>query len=315
MSGQSGPLLFRRFQVDDAQQVSELFAQVYGPRYVYPEVYLPSVIARKNAGGCWYSVVVEQDGRIVGHAALMSAVPDAWCAELALMVVSPGAIGRGIGLRLARMLCNHATQAGIGMVFAMLVISHSQTQRMAAPLGFFTTGLLLDYLPSPFVGGGRESYVLSCLALKARPLPDINWPAGASPWIADVLAQLGTYPVAMPPADAGIGIGSALAPLEVRCDGELIVLTMPDADGHALAEAVRLPPQRRRLVRLGISDALDAATSQLCRAGYRHVGLIPDVDGGWRWLMQAGFSTDPLPLHCAQAARIFACAHAHGPHA
>ncbi|EJM97487.1 GNAT family N-acetyltransferase [Herbaspirillum sp. YR522] len=307
---QGEKLVIRPFEPADAGQISDLFTHVYGQRYVYPEVYLPSLIGQRNASGHWRSIVAEQQDVIVGHAALVIESPHARCAELAMMVVTPTAIGRGIGIRLARALCGHARQWGMEMVVAMLVSSHSQTQRMAAPLGFVTTGLLIDYLPSPYAIGTRETYVLTCLPLQPRPLPDIVWPRAAWPWIEDIVAPLGTCR-SMP----GLPGPEGRPALEVRSDGELVVLTINEVNARVLAEIARLPRHCCRVARLRVCHALDAASRSLWSAGYRHCGLMPAADGGWYWLMQAGFTTRSLRLHCHHASRIFAAAHEHGPHA
>ena len=63
-------IAIRDFQADDAAGVSALFRAIYGEHYVYPDVYLPSMIRRHNTAGRWHSAVAVSGGRVLGHAAL-----------------------------------------------------------------------------------------------------------------------------------------------------------------------------------------------------------------------------------------------------
>lgn len=293
-------ICIRHFQPEDAQAVSVLFREVYGACYVYPEVYLPSLICARNTSRTWQSAVATCAGRVVGHAALLLPADPAGVAEIAMLVAAPDVTGKGVGLRVSRYLCQWARQAGLGMLQAMLVCSHKQSQRMAHPLGFSTCGLLLDYLPSSFARGQRESYVVSCLPLRPSPLPDVDWPEGCAAWRDAMVARHGVR-------GPGHAAGDMPVPrtVEVRTDGELLALTIHQADAHLLEEACDLPAQRPRLVRLRVANNLAGATLRLQQAGFRHTGLMPAEDGTWYWLMQAGFAAQRVELHCDVARAMF----------
>lgn len=297
-------VVIRDFYPADAEDVSALFKQIYGDHYVYPEVYLPSLICERNANGAWRSAVAELDGKIVAHAALLidQSAPD--CAEIALTVASQSVVGRGVGVRVCRYLRDRAPQFGVDMLTALLVTSHIQSQRMANPLGFSTTGLLFDYLPSPFSAGTRESYVISCLPLVAWPLPEITWPPGCRHWIAPMVARYGIDRRPVQNDDA-----EPPPPLNVQSDGELIKLTLRDVSERTLEEVCDLPSQRRKLIRVSLADNLapnlPSAWKRLSKAGYRHTGIMPISAGGWHWLMQSGPDKEQLPLHCSLARHIF----------
>lgn len=295
--------VIRDFQSADADGISALFAEVYGAHYIYLEVYLPSLIRERNASGAWYSAVAELEGEIVAHAALRFPPGIPRHAEIALTAVSPRVSGRSIGVRLCRYLRDRvAPQFGIGMLTAILVSSHVQSQRMAAPLGFSTTGLLLDYLPSSFSSHGRESYVLSCLPLTPYPLPDIDWPEDCRNWIEPILAN---YGVTVGGSHQNrIGLTSA-PPVDIKDDGGLITCTLSHIRDKELDEICRLPPRRLKMVRLPLDSNLMTACERLRGADYHHTGIMPAGDGHWYWLMQSGYQGASMQLHCQLARRIW----------
>ena len=79
----------RAFQRQDGEGISALFRTVYGDRYVYPDIYMPSLIGWRNARDEWHSAVAEQNGIIIGHAALWRHHADKQTAELAMFAVHP----------------------------------------------------------------------------------------------------------------------------------------------------------------------------------------------------------------------------------
>lgn len=290
-------VVIRDFQPDDAEGISRLFRQIYGDLYVYPEVYLPSLIRRRNQEGVWRSAIAELDGVIVAHAALLIKPSSPTLAEIALTVASPVVIGRGAGVRVCRHLRDRAQAFGIDKLSALLVCSHVQSQRMANPLGFATTGLLLDYLPSPFVRGARESYVISCLPLVPHPLPAIDWPSSCRAWIEPMVERYGVH------TGSPFEGNTALAP-DVYRDGELINITLNEANDALVDEVCRLPDQTIKLVKVRMAQDMVPAATQLRQAGYRHTGLMPAPSGGWYWLMQSGFRAERVELVCPIAQRL-----------
>jgi len=291
----------RDFHPDDAEGVAALFREIYGARYVYPEVYLPSFIRARNASGAWHSAVACRAGQVVGHVALLVKPGVPQYAEIGLAVVRPAATGSQAGVRICRHLLDHARRAGMRMLTAMLVCSHVQSQRLAPPLDFGTTGLLLDYLPSPFGARRRESYVLCCRALAACPLPDIAWPAACRPWLDPILARHGVIDIrkmALPP------LSPAFA-MRMTHDEHLLAVTLDDIRDATLDEVAHLPAERARLVRLRAGPGLPEAMARLARIGLRHTGVMPAPEGGWYWLMQDGFRAEEVQLLCPQAQAIF----------
>ncbi len=296
----SATAIIRDFEPNDAEGISILFNKIYGAHYVYPEVYLPSLIRDRNANEVWHSAIAELDGEIVGHAALLFSPGKSTSAEIALMVASPKVAGRGIGIRVCRHLRKKAPQFGINMLTAILVSSHLQSQRMANPLGFGTTGLLFDYLPSSFSSNGRESYVLTCLPLTPCPLPYIDWPENCHHWIEPMSARYGIQ--------SGTEYNQHLhssMPIEVNSDGELITFTLNQISDRTLDEICSMPPQRPKLVRLLLGKNLKSACERLHTSGYCHTGIMPADGGLWYWLMQSRFRGESMQLHCPLARSIW----------
>lgn len=285
----------RTFRPEDACAVSELFACVYGARYVYPDVYLPSRIAERNRSGHWRSAVAEADGRVIGHAALVGAAGA--CAELAMVVVLPQAQGGGIAGALGRYLCDVARLDG---QWALLTIkqvsSHRQTQRLALALGFQTTGLLLDYVTSPFDSVRRESVVLGCLSLRPPPGTVFRWPMPVAPWLSALAwaFELGGGPRA----------GGDVRRLSWQ--GERLDIDLDALDTSLLADVRRLPSRWLTYLTLPLDGGLKDAVALLESDGFASGGLMPVAANEWRWLMQRGYAVRPLALQCRRAQALHA---------
>ncbi|MBJ7312540.1 GNAT family N-acetyltransferase [Rugamonas sp. CCM 8940] len=279
----------RDFAPDDAESVSALFRAVYGDRYVYPDVYLPSMIHHNNEQQLWQSSVACVDGAIVGHAVLWRHPDTPDCAELALNVVHPSARGMGIATILGRHLCELARKQGLRRVTIKQVSSHRQSQRLAQTLGFHTIGLLLDYVASPFGDSGRESVVLGCLPLQPSPMPALPWPPACRDWVAPMERHFGTQ--AAIPAAQGLVI-------VVGSHGQRIEVTLNQPSPDHLSEVARMPTGRLIYVKLALDRRAPAAMQELHRAGFAYAGIMPRAGRGWYGLMQRGYAEQELDLYC-----------------
>ena len=123
------------------------------------------------------------------------------------------------------------------------VSSHGQSQRLAKTLGFHTTGLLLDYVASPFGQPQPESIVLGRLPLRSRPIPALNWPAAWREWLTPLSRAFGSVP---PPAQ-GPGGG-----LSIASHGRRLEVGMEEISGGRLREVAALPAGRLVYVRLAL---------------------------------------------------------------
>jgi GNAT superfamily N-acetyltransferase/rhodanese-related sulfurtransferase len=279
----------RSFVADDADSVSALFRAVYGDFYIYPDVYLPSMIYHNNQQQRWLSMVACIDGKIVGHAALWRHPDSPESAELALNVVHSSARGLGIATLLGRHLCDQAREQGLRWLTIKQVSSHKQSQRLAQTLGFHTIGLLLDYVTSPFGSERRESVVLGCLPLQPYPIPSLAWPQACRGWISPMEQHFGS--------NHGI-FSKGVAPIIVATHEQRIEVTLNDLHPNHLHEIVDIPKERLVYLKLRLGQRTPAAMQQLRRAGFAYAGFMPSVGQEWYSLMQRGYQAHELDLYC-----------------
>ena len=281
-------IVIRNFLPDDADGISELFREVYGERYVYSDLYVPTLIEWNNAQHHWHSVVAVKNNCIIGHAALW--LHDASCAELAMFATHPEARHRGIATKLGMHLCHEARKQQLSTLTIKMVCSHPHSQRLAEKLGFHTTALLRDYVVSPFKPDDRESVMLGVQALQPRPVPQIEKISGQHPWLSLLGIQFGnTQPLPL--------IQTAL-PLDITDIGDRIEATLYQTTRRVIDEIIRLPHGRLVYLRIRFNSTLAEALPTLYRAGFRDMGLTPDNKGGWFWLFQRGFRRHSLQLCC-----------------
>lgn len=290
-------VVIRRFQANDAQGISALFRTVYGDRYVYPEVYLPSVIRHHNQCDRWKTLVAVEDGRIVGHATLWrqptehpAADSAEQAAEIAMFVVHPSARGRGVATSLGRQLCEDARRHGLQALVIKMVSSHRRSQQLARRLGFHTTGLLMDYVSSPFGQHSRESVVLGVLPLQARPIPVEAACGGAGEWIDELAQRFGARPF---PSGRASPTHAQVSTHDDRLD---VTLDSPTSCG--VEEICCLPASRLTHVLARLDVGLVSMLPALHHAGYADMGLAPASGGGWYWMLQRGYRPRALDLIC-----------------
>ncbi|MCO7520630.1 MULTISPECIES: GNAT family N-acetyltransferase [unclassified Pseudomonas] len=291
-------IVVRGFEAQDAEPISELFTRVYGERYFYPQIYLPSVIRHHNRSQHWQSVVALRGERIVGHALLWRSSEDASCAELAMIVVDPQLRGRGIAGRMSRYLCDHARRQGMSLLTIKMVASHLWSQRLGMSLGFQATGLLLDYVESGLSAHSRESAILGVLALQAQPIPMPGLQGGRPQWLAHLLERFGRVP-------AGI-CQHRIEPTRIALEENRLDLTLEHPCEADVLEVMRLSTRRLIHLRVRLDASLPCVLPGLHRAGFADTGLALGAGRQWYWLLQRGFADSPLQLHCPMARAIHA---------
>jgi N-acetylglutamate synthase-like GNAT family acetyltransferase len=286
------PLILRNYRQSDAAAVSQLFRQVYGDRYVQPHVYLPRMISQNHTDNRWHSLVAEVDEQILGHATLLRDIT-AHSAELALSVVHPQTRGQNIATRLGERLLNHAQALGCRYVSIKQVTHHPYTQRMAINLGFQSTGLLPDYVPSPFGESGLETIVIGVRPVDGNrcPLPQQRWPASCADFMQHLSSVFGTQERTFHWRGAAIQIDQQAN----RYD--MVLKTL----GHGLLKQLRdLPAHWLVSIRLRLSRRFAHDLSRLAAIGFIFTGLAPGNGDyrGWLALFHRGFSRRTLQLQC-----------------
>lgn len=285
-------IVIRNFQAEDADGVSALFREVYADRYVYSDLYVPTMIAWHNEQHHWYSVVAVQNDRIIGHAALWRH-DNTPCAELAIFATHPAAQHRGVATRLGIHLCREAHKQQLATLIMKMVCSHPYSQLLAKKLGFQATALLRDYVTSPFDPDDRESVILGIQALLPRPVPQIVETHSQDHWLSLLSAQFGATKVSSPT--------QATSPLDISDIEGRVEVTIHQLTHKVIDEIARLPRSRLIYLRTRIDSMLTEILPTLYRAGYRDMGLTPTNEDGWFWLFQRGFRQRDLQLCCPVA--------------
>ncbi|MGW8466468.1 GNAT family N-acetyltransferase [Pseudomonas sp. CLCA07] len=284
-------LVYRRYRPGDAHDVSQLFRMVYGDHYVQPDVYLPNMISQHNADGRWTSMLAVDGQRVLGHAALCNdTLTDT--TELALSVVHPAAQRQSIATNLSRELLRQAGSLGLNSVLIKQVTHHPYTQRMAQSIGFHSTGLLPDYVPSPFATPHPESIVIGCYVAQgnSRALPDIQWPESCRRLMQRLSAVFGTSRVAISPPSFAVHITQ---------HHQRYAIAIHRLSDRLLDQLSALPPHWFISVKLALSRHFAEDLHRLTMRGFTFTGLMPAPGNqGWFALFHRGAQPRNLNLHC-----------------
>lgn len=287
----------RSYRPCDARAVSRLFRQIYGDHYVQPHVYLPLMINQNHGDGRWHSLVAESGKKILGHATLCRN-PGSHTAELALSVVHPSTRGQNIATQLGIRLLIHAQALGCHGVTIKQVTQHAYTQRMADRLGFCSTGLMLDYVPSPFGESLPESIVIGYTPIDSyrRPLPALPWPDSCRDFMEHLCSVYGTQEKDAP------WVGP---PLHVeQCSGRYDVM-LKQVDSRLLKQLRELPRHWMVSIRLRLASGFAEAVDSLSAMGFVFTGITPDDRSkGWLALFHRGYQPRTLELRCPHIQRL-----------
>jgi N-acetylglutamate synthase-like GNAT family acetyltransferase len=142
----------------DIESIIQLFRANYGDDYFLPEFYDPQWVKRGIYSDHIIWVVAEEDGVVLGSAALMLNAGDYndQIGEIGRLVVNPNAGGRGLGGVLMNALVD-ASDDRVEFTFAEARTVHPKTQKICDRLGLAA----LAYLPLYYQMTWRESWILS----------------------------------------------------------------------------------------------------------------------------------------------------------
>lgn len=290
-------LIFRPYCPADAGGVSRLFREVYGDHYVQRDVYLPNMINQHNAEGRWRSMLAVDDVRVLGHAALCRTLQSN-TAELALSVVHPAAQGQSIATRLGRELLMQSGALGLESVSIKQVTHHPYTQRMAAKVGFHSTGLLPDYVPSPFADPLPETIVMGYHMIDGhkRPLPDIPWPESCRTLMQHLCSVFGT---------CQDNTSRPAMPLQIKQHQHRLDIVISYLNKDLLGQLWQLPRHWLISVRLELSRHFASNLRNFSALGFAFTGLMPTPgDNGWFALFHRGVQMRSLNLLCAHMQQL-----------
>ncbi|MHB8910829.1 MAG: GNAT family N-acetyltransferase [Syntrophales bacterium] len=138
------------FRPGDAPGVARLFREVYGEGYPIDIYYDPERLIEENAAGRVLSSVARtQDGKVVGHDALVLLDRATGLYENAAGMVSPACRGQGVFFRLMKHnIFDHAKRFGLQEILGEPVCNHLQLQKMCLQLGYRETGMEVDLMPA-----------------------------------------------------------------------------------------------------------------------------------------------------------------------
>ncbi|MDR9753649.1 GNAT family N-acetyltransferase [Pseudomonas sp. SZMC_28357] len=294
------PVTLKAFKPQDADAVSQLFSEVYGPRYPQPDVYLPIMVGQQNTRRQWYSLLAWDAGRLVGHAALCRSAQDRHQAELALLLVHPQAQGQCIATRLGRELVRRAPRLHLHTLSIKQVTSHPYTQRLARGIGFHNCGVLPDYVASPFGQSPQETMIIGCqmVAGHRRPLPPLAWPADSRELMEPLTLRFGTqsnWPRISPAA------------MTTLYQQERIELVIQRLDKRILRQLDRLPAHWLVSLKLGLGLSFAQDMQRLSALGFRFSGIMPAPGPeGWLALFHRGVKPRALAIDCSHMQRLAA---------
>jgi predicted N-acetyltransferase YhbS len=290
-------MTLRRYRASDAPAVSCLFREIYGEHYPRPDVYLPCVISQNHSAGRWHSMVAVQGEKVRGHATLfrdssINRSRKTSIAELALAIVHPDTRGQNIATRLGEKLLIHAQALDCRGVTIKQVTQHTYTQRMACGLGFYSTGLLLDYAASPYGEPVRESVVIGFQSIDGyqRPLPALTWPEDCRELMLHLSATFGTQESEAQWKGPKVHFDHAWGRYDVR---------IKELDANLLGQLRQLPTNWLISLRLRLTQGFATAIQQLSALDFVFTGVAPDDRGeGWLALFHRGYRSQQLLLNC-----------------
>ncbi|PHM44734.1 GNAT family N-acetyltransferase [Xenorhabdus mauleonii] len=294
MTISSSAIQIRSYQSGDDKRISQLFREVYGDSYVYPDIYLPRLIDGYQVTGQWYSALAFHQGRLIGHASLVKDTVQQHYAELALIAVDPNFQGYGVAKSLGGHLCHYAKEQNYNLLTIKQVCSHPKSQYIARNLGFYSTALMLDYVDSPFGLPEPESIVQGILPLKSLPLPKLNWPQSWQNWIGQISQHVGE---SAPNEQQICRRSSASAPFIIKKTGRRLDITLYDISADFLSEVIDFPTGQLIYLKLPACEASLEWCSPLKQGGFRFAGLCPDSNDGWFLLWLRGYQLAPYEFH------------------
>jgi hypothetical protein len=181
---------------------------------------------------------------------------------------------------------------GFNSVSIKQVTHHPYTQRMANSIGFHSTGLLPDYVPSPFAEPLPETIVMGLHVIEGhtRPLPDIQWPESCRGFMQHLCSVFGTHPAAIPRPSL---------PLQLKQHHQRFEMVIQRLNKRLLEQIRQLPMHWLISAKLQLTRHFAEDLRKLTALGFAFTGLMPTpFNSGWFALFHRGSQPRHLNLHC-----------------
>lgn len=144
---------------DDAEDIARLALSSHGTLMFNEHIYYPERVRSMLASGEMTSAVtVTDEGRIIGHGALVDLSHGTGLEELTYGFVDPGFRSQGSATKMVELLAAGAGERGVQVMVSFAVTSHVHSQRAVENQGFKECALLLAASPSAthWDGGADE---------------------------------------------------------------------------------------------------------------------------------------------------------------
>jgi anti-sigma regulatory factor (Ser/Thr protein kinase)/N-acetylglutamate synthase-like GNAT family acetyltransferase len=193
------PFVIRRAGPDDAEGISRLALRSHGEVLFNEQIYYPARVREMLQAQEMVSIVaITPDGEVIGHGALVVAVPGAKSEELTFALVDERFRGRGCIESIAVELVANAQTRGAHVISALAVTNHVYSQRSVLQLGLRECSLLLAASPPSQAWHSDESgrparisNLALCRYFKSRSDAPLYAPKRHRPMLERICAHLG----------------------------------------------------------------------------------------------------------------------------
>ncbi len=142
-------LTYRLMNEKDAVPMARCMYRSYGYSYGNDFVYYPEQVVELIKSKLLHScVVLNPQGELVGHLAMLLDTPHAKVGETGMAVVDPRYRGHGIFKKSKLFLVDYAKKRGMAGIYSEAVAVHPYTQKGNISLGAHETGFLIGFTPS-----------------------------------------------------------------------------------------------------------------------------------------------------------------------
>jgi hypothetical protein len=170
---------------------------------------------------------------------------------------------------------------------------------MAASLGFHNTGLLPDYVPSPFGASTPESIVIGCRVIPGyqQPLPSQRWPTRCAAFMLHLSNVFGVDD--QTPRWSGV-------PVQLEKQANRYDMLVKKIGPGLIRQLRELPAHWLVSIKLRLSRHFAVDLSRLADIGFVFTGLAPGHGKyeGWLALFHRGMCQRTLHLHCPHMQRL-----------